>query len=264
MKLAIVGFGFVGSAVNQGFTKNIEKFILDPKHFADKTYQDLIAFEPDASFVCVPTPQKQSGECDSGILLEVIGELHKIKNHLVIVKSTAPAYVFQEIQKQYSSIKLVYNPEFLTEKNAFHDFCNPKMHIFGGASSDTNKTEMMYKNHSICQSCPVFKVDIITASMLKYCINSFLASKVIFMNEMYSLLQKAGVSSWENFTDIIATDPRIGKSHLKVPGYNNERGYGGSCFPKDTKAIAWYAREILKSPLEQLEATIKINEGFKK
>ena len=68
-------------------------------------------------------------------------------------------------------------------------------------------------------------------------------------------------SSWENFTDIIAT--AYGENPI-LPGYNNERGYGGSCFPKDTKAIAWYAREILKSPLEQLEAITSKSMKFKK
>ena len=68
MKLGIIGHGFVGSAVSHGFTRNIQKFIVDPKYFSKYTIDDLIAFGPDATFVAVPTPQLESGECNTTIL----------------------------------------------------------------------------------------------------------------------------------------------------------------------------------------------------
>ena len=67
MKLGIVGHGFVGSAVNQGFTKNTKKYIVDPKYFSTNTIKDLVAFNPDATFVAVPTPQKESGESTNSV-----------------------------------------------------------------------------------------------------------------------------------------------------------------------------------------------------
>ena len=90
-------------------------------------------------------------------------------------------------------IRIVYNPEFLTEKNYINDFVNPPMHVFGGINADTDAVEKLYKEHSDCRECPVYKTDLITASMVKYCINSFLATKVTFMNEMYDVLKAAGV-----------------------------------------------------------------------
>ena len=129
---------------------------------------------------------------------------------------------------------------------------------------DNDIVEKLYLEHSDCKPCPIFKTDIVTASMVKYCINSFLATKVTFMNEMYDVLKKAKGADWRTFTSIIENDPRIGKTHMKVPGNDGQRGYAGSCFPKDTNALAWFAREILNTPFTQLETSIKINEKLRK
>jgi UDPglucose 6-dehydrogenase len=109
----------------------------------------------------------------------------------------------------------------------------------------------------------VYKTDIVTASMVKYCINSFLATKVTFMNEMYDVLKAARGTDWNTFSKIIQTDPRMGKTHMQVPGHDGQRGYAGSCFPKDTNALAWFAREILNTPFTQLETSIAINDKFR-
>ena len=264
MKLGIVGHGFVGSAVNQGFTKNVKKYIVDPKYYSANTIESLIQFKPNATFVAVPTPQLETGECNTDILQEVLQKLNKHKGHLVIVKSTVPAYKLQALQEECVDIKIVYNPEFLTEKNHIDDFKNPHMQIFGGTLSDTDAVEKLYKEHSVCKPCPTYKTDIVTASMVKYCINSFLATKVTFMNEMYDVLKASRGKDWQTFIKIIQTDPRIGKSHMKVPGNDGQRGYAGSCFPKDTNALAWFAREILNTPFTQLETSIKINDTLRK
>ena len=263
-KLGIIGHGFVGSAVNQSFTKDIKKYIVDPKYFSTNTIKDLVQFYPDATFVSVPTPQLPSGECNTEILESVLQELNEIKNHLVIIKSTVPSYKLQAIQEECIDLRIVYNPEFLTEKNHIEDFKNPPMHIFGGLDANTNEVEKLYTEYSICNPCPIYKTDIVTASMAKYCINSFLATKVTFMNEMYDVLKSAQGCDWRTFTKIIQSDPRMGKTHMKVPGNDGQRGYAGSCFPKDTNALAWFARERLNKPFTQLETSIKINDNLRK
>ena len=264
MKLGIVGHGFVGTAVDHGFTRDVRKFIVDPKHNSTNTIEDLIKFRPDAVFVCVPTPQLESGECNTTILEDVMRQLNNSKGLLVIVKSTVPAYKLQNIKEQCVDLRIVYNPEFLTEKNYIEDFRNPAMHVFGGINADTDAVEKLYREHSACAECPVFKTDLTTASMVKYCINSFLATKVTFMNEMYDVLKAARGTDWNTFSKIIATDPRIGGTHLKVPGHDGQRGYAGSCFPKDTNALAWFAREVLNTPFTQLETSIEINDKLRK
>jgi UDPglucose 6-dehydrogenase len=237
---------------------------VDPKHNSTNTIEDLIAFKPDAVFVAVPTPQLETGECNTEILEGVMQQLNNSKGLLVIVKSTVPAYKLQKIQEECINIRIVYNPEFLTEKNYINDFANPAMHVFGGINADTDAVEKLYIEHSDCKECPVYKTDMVTASMVKYCINSFLATKVTFMNEMYDVLRAARGADWNTFTKIIANDPRIGNSHMKVPGNDGQRGYAGSCFPKDTAALAWFAREILNTQFTQLETSIKINDTLRK
>ena len=264
MKLGIVGHGFVGTAVDHGFTKDVQKFIVDPKHNSTNTIAALIAFRPAAVFVAVPTPQLETGECNTEILEGVMLQLNKSKGLLVIVKSTVPAYKLQKIQDECINLRIVYNPEFLTEKNYIDDFVNPPMHVFGGVNADTDSVEKLYKEHSGCAECPVYKTDIVTASMVKYCINGLLATKVTFMNEMYDILKAAKGTDWKTFTEIISNDPRVGKTHMKVPGNDGQRGYAGSCFPKDTNALAWFAREILNTPFTQLETSIKINDALRK
>ncbi len=264
MKLGIVGHGFVGTAVDHGFTRDVQKFIVDPKHNSTNNIDDLIVFRPDATFVSVPTPQLETGECNTAILDDVMQQLNKHKGHLVIIKSTVPAYKLQALQEECVDIRIVYNPEFLTEKNHIEDFRNPNMHVFGGKLSDTEELEKLYKEHSTCNPCPVYKTDIVTASMVKYCINSFLATKVTFMNEMYDVLKASRGTDWQTFTKIIQTDPRMGNTPMKVPGNDGQRGYAGSCFPKDTSALAWFAREILNVPFTQLETSIEINENLRK
>jgi len=264
MKLGIVGHGFVGSAINQGFTKNVQKYIVDPNKFSGNTIQQLIKFKPDAVFVSVPTPQLESGECNTEILDSVLQELNQAIDLLVIIKSTVPAYKLQSIKEQCINLRIVYNPEFLTEKNYINDFKNPPMHVFGGAITDTEIVEQLYLEHSACKKCPVFHTDLVSASLVKYCINSFLATKVTFMNEMYDVLRAAGGTEWNEFVKMINSDPRIGKTHMRVPGNDGVRGYAGSCFPKDTAALAWYAKEILNTQFTQLETSIKINDTLRK
>jgi len=77
MKLGIVGHGFVGSAVNQGFTKNVKKYIVDPKYYSSNTIESLIQFKPDATFVAVPTPMLETGECNTDILESILQKLNQ-------------------------------------------------------------------------------------------------------------------------------------------------------------------------------------------
>ena len=263
MKLGIVGHGFVGSAVDQGFTRDCKKFIVDPKRNRN-SIEDLIEFDPEAIFVAVPTPQSATGEADVSILTDVLAQLNCGRNYIVIIKSTVPAYRLTEFQNSYPELRIVYNPEFLTEKGYIEDFRNPAMHVFGGERPNTDRVEVLYKNHSVCTECPVYHTDLVTASLVKYTINSFLATKVTFFNELYDVFVRAGAKDFKQFTDIIATDPRIGTTHMRVPGNDGQRGYAGSCFPKDTAALAYYARAILDAPFTQLETSIAINELLRK
>lgn len=241
MKLGIIGKGFVGSAVANGFDKDCEQVIVDPK-YTDNTIVDVLDCK--LVFVCVPTPVAEDGSCDTSIVKDVLIELSmRDYKGVVIVKSTIIPDYLHEFKKEFD-LKIVYNPEFLTEANANEDFKNPPFQVFGGKWRDCEVVEKAYLRHSSVKIVPTFKVDLTTASLLKYTINSWLATKVTFFNEL-KVLHELGSSmvSWEQFTDMLSRDERIGKTHMQVPGPDGEKGFGGHCFPKDTEALLNYANK---------------------
>jgi UDPglucose 6-dehydrogenase len=113
----------------------------------------------------------------------------------------------------------------------------------------------------VCNIGQVRFTDITTAGFVKYTINSFLATKVVFFNELYHLFNKHNGSSFDTLTELVSMDKRIGSSHLQVPGPDSEFGFGGACFPTDTNAFASFARKV--SPLELLEKVIKLNSNMR-
>jgi len=261
MKLGIIGAGFVGGSVIAGFDRDVEQFVVDPL-FNDNTIDDLVEFDPPLLFVCVPTPQGigNSGDVDVSMVRQVLSDLYD-RNYkgIVVIKSTITPKHLTKMKKDFK-LNLVYNPEFLTEANAHADFINPHMQVLGGKWRDCDRVEKAYSRHSSVKVVPTFKVDLITASLIKYTINSWLATKVIFFNELFELHKASGShSSWEQFTEMLGTDPRIGKSHMSVPGPDGQFGFGGHCFPKDTKALLYFA-EKAGADLEVLKTAVYMND----
>jgi len=261
LKLGVIGAGFVGGSVINGFdTATVSMHVVDPKmDTASYTIKDLVNEKCHGVFVCVPTPPREDGDVDVSIAQSVLADLNDLKYQgIVIIKSTITPKHLTKFKKDYK-LKLVYNPEFLTEANAHADFVNPPMQILGGKWRDCEVVEKFYVRHSKVKVVPTFKVDLITASLLKYSINSWLATKVIFMNELHELHQASGAaSSWEQFTDMLTRDPRVGNTHVKVPGPDGEFGFGGHCFPKDTSAFIKYAQDK-KVSMDVLEKAVKKN-----
>ena len=241
MNLGIIGRGFVGSAVANGFDKDCDQIIVDPK-YTDNTIQDVLDCK--LVFVCVPTPVSEDGSCDTSIANDVLTELNRLQyKGVVVIKSTIIPDYLQEFKKEFE-LKIVYNPEFLTEANANEDFKNPPFQVFGGKWRDCEVVEKAYLRHSSVRIVPTFKVDLTTASLLKYTINSWLATKVIFFNELKELHELgSSMVSWEQFTDMLSRDERMGNSHMQVPGPDGEPGFGGHCLPKDTEALLNYANK---------------------
>jgi UDPglucose 6-dehydrogenase len=106
-------------------------------------------------------------------------------------------------------------------------------------------------------------VDLVAASIIKYTINSFLAAKVLFFNQINDVLSASGSTvDWNSFIGAIQADSRIGASHMSVPGPDGRRGFGGACFPKDTVALVHYA-EQLGVPFTVLKEVVKINQSIR-
>jgi UDPglucose 6-dehydrogenase len=239
MKIGIVGHGFVGKAVYNGF--NCDKFIVDPKN--NTTLSDLEKFNPEFAFVCVPTPQSMDGSIDSSILEVVVEEISKFeKPPIVVIKSTVTPDVLRRLSH---IVDLVYNPEFLTERNADKDFIFPHAVILGGNSKLTALVEDLYRNHSkVHNETSYVHMRIVDSVFVKYATNIFLASKVMFFNQLKEAYDKSGGNDWDQLIDTLGIDSRIGKSHMKVPGLDGRPGFGGACFPKDTTAFLAYSNSI--------------------
>ena len=262
MKLGIIGNGFVGSAVEYGFSVDTEQFIVDPK-FNDNTLQDLVNRNAEITFVCVPTPQQDTHmDVDTSIARTVLQELNELEyKGVVVVKSTITPHHLKQFKTLYSNLRLVYNPEFLTEANSKQEFINPHMQILGGELQDCIEVEQAYINHSKVKIVPTFKTDLTSASMIKYTINSWLATKVSFFNELFHLHQSSNAeTSWEQFTDMLKRDPRVGDSHMQVPGPDGQFGFGGHCLPKDTNALISVAENLGIFPEILLSTVVKNDE----
>lgn len=256
MKMTIIGHGFVGKAVDYGFSHTgIEKTIVDPLY---NLSLDNVTLEEDVTFVCVPTPMGENGEIDCSIVIDTVKKLKQRRSGIIVIKSTVTPDVVEKLCRGSNGHRVVYNPEFLTEKNACEDFVNPSMHIFGGKNDYTRRLEELYINYSICKPCPVYHMPATDASFVKYGINCFLASKVLWMNQFYDVIEKFG-GNYGIISNAIGTDPRIGRSHISVPGFDGKRGYGGACFPKDTAAFANFAKSF-----SVLEKVIEENNNYRK
>lgn len=234
MKIGVIGAGFVGSAVINAFSK-CEIIVVDPAQSL-RTIQDMLEQKPYAVFVCVPTPSGIDGAVDAGILTEVLDQLPS--HMIIIVKSTVtPEHLINREQR------IVYNPEFLSQRAAKDDFINADSLIFGGNKHDCVSVAAFYWAHSTVRKCPVFITDIATACLVKYTLNCHFAAKVTFMNEIHALHKEMAGSSWEEFTEIMSYDSRLGPTHLQVPGPDGHYGFGGACFPKDSMALLKFARD---------------------
>lgn len=241
-KIGIIGLGFVGSAIREAYDRGLIETVLidsDPRKNCAGTYNDLK--DAEAVFVCVPSPRGPDGRCDTSILEGVLKNIKAVGyDNVIISKVTAIPTEYERLQEDYPN--LVHIPEFLTAANASIEYLTETDAIIGGkivayqreAQRILSLGQMDLKNVAFCS--------IGEAALAKYIINTFLATKVVFMNEMYQLAQSCGYD-WRKMRMLIDIDERIGKSHTRVPGPDGTFGFGGMCFPKDVEALLSFAND---------------------
>jgi UDP-glucuronate decarboxylase len=256
MKIAIIGFGFVGKATSLFQHPSFEYYIYDLDKSKCKpeniTLKDLE--KCDIIFISLPTPMNIDGSCDTSIIENVLQEL----NHSnIVIRSTIPLG-FSDKHNVY------FMPEFLTEMNWKQDFIENKYWVFGIPEQRTEKKNLIleeiiqlsFKNKSI-QYDNIIYLSNQEAELVKLLKNTYLSTKVSFFNEIYDFAVKRGID-YQKVVKIVGLDPRIGDSHMNVPN-QGKRGYGGTCFPKDTNNIyALFQESNIKSYL--LESNLKRNE----
>jgi len=251
--IGIVGYGFVGKSVFEGMKHAFDVFCYDKATgvhlWKDSTYENLdrvgirrsylaLIKQTDAPiFVCLPTPMKPDGTCDTSILESVFDyfdAMELAKDRVFVIKSTMTPGTTERLNAQYKNIHICYNPEFLREATAVEDFKNQDRIIIGGPREATNVVKQMYER--AYPNVPVTKTSSTIAELVKYTTNCFLAVKVAFANEMALLCESLG-EDYDKVVEYATKDKRLGQSHWAVPGPDGRRGFGGSCFPKDLNAL---------------------------
>ena len=262
-KIGIIGRGFVGSAVEFGFSPQtgcsaiVKVYDKNPKlsqHGLIETVNDS-----DFIFLSVPTPSNKDGSINLTILEEALSSINKVNNksnNIILIRSTIVPGTTRNFTTTFPKLNMVFNPEFLTERSAKYDFINQSRFILGGDEQHTKRVADLYR-WRFGESTPIIETNFETAELIKYMNNCFFATKVSFLNEMKLLSDKVG-ADWSKSVEGFVRDGRIGHSHLAVPGPDGKLGFGGSCFPKDIQAIISFAK-ILGVKLNTLEGAWNTN-----
>lgn len=216
-------------------------------------------------FIAVGTPQdEKTGQADLAAVMSCARDiaLHASQDVLIVTKSTVPIDTQQKLTQHIKNIRsdlrfeVVSNPEFLREGSAVHDFLYPDRVVVGAVSEAAQEKMKQLYAYLIERGVPMVITEPCSAELIKYASNCFLATKIAFINEIADLCEKTGA----NINDVataMGLDPRIGKDFLKTGP-----GYGGSCFPKDTRALEHSAREF-GAPLTLVKAAIDANDSRK-
>jgi UDPglucose 6-dehydrogenase len=265
MKIGIIGNGFVGKATKQLLCKDIQilAYDIDPKLCQPENLQLCEMTDCEIIFVSVPTPMNKDGSCYLQIVKSVFYDLQNINYQgFIVLRSTIPVGTSDDLN-------CYFMPEFLTEKNYVYDFINNKDWIFGLLNVDENKDnvfkskiqelfDLAFQNDRIKHKNLHFLTNK-EAEMVKMFRNCYLATKVSFCNEIYEFCGKKNVN-YENVRKLAANDDRILHSHTQVPGHDGLKGFGGTCFPKDTSSLRYEMNKCnMKSYI--LEAIIERNEN---
>lgn len=260
IKIGIIGKGFVGKAVKYGFSsmKNCEIKVYDKNPEKSECSLDETVNDSDYLFVSVPTPSNLDGSINLEIVDLCLNEIDKVNLYepIILLRSTVIPGTSRKFQNKYPNLNIVFNPEFLTERNANFDFISQSRFIMGGKKNHTKKVvDLFQKRFGV--KIPVIETNFETAELIKYMNNCFLATKVSYMNEMKLIADISG-ADWDTAVNGFSLDERVGNSHMDVPGFDGKPGFGGSCFPKDVQALINYAR-INNIDLNTLSGAWKTN-----
>lgn len=244
MKIGIIGRGVVGNALEYGLKRGHEIISYDKYKNGFQSLKEVANCF--VIFMSLPTPMLQSGKIDLSPLENSIAELYpllkKPEETVIAIKSTATSGTTESFKEKYPKSHWAFVPEFLTQRNANQDFINTDRIVIGTDSEYAHNTlETVFREAKF--TCPIVRVGIRTGEFIKYASNILLAVKVTFANEMYEICQRLGID-WDIVKEVLLMDKRIGKSHLSVPGPDGDRGWGGSCFPKDLSALIYLSKEL--------------------
>ena len=219
MKFTIFGYGFVGKAHEMMLKEKHDVTVVDP------AFNENTIGKPDAVIIAVSTPQSNDGSCNMNNVFSVLRKCPK--NIPILIKSTISLEGWRQIREKFPKLNVTFSPEFLRAATALEDFANAEAFYFGG-DDDIFWASIFWQ-----EGRKMYKKEPEELIMMKYTVNSFLATKVAFFNQMFDLCEAAGVE-YNQVKELVSRDARIGDSHMDI---TDERGFGGHCFPKDTSAL---------------------------
>lgn len=250
--IGVIGHGYVGESQSFAFSPSFPVKVFDTDELKS-THSLEEVLNSNFVFVCLPTPMRKDGSQDTSFIYNFFENASKTP--IYIIKSTILPGTTDYLIKKFKHLKIIFSPEFLTQRTAKLDILTQTRVILGGEKKLTNKVREIYsvrfKNKTIIET------DALTAEFIKYMNNTFFASKVSIMNEFYRFAKHLGVD-WDTALYGFVSDQRIGDSHLDVPGPDGKFGFGGACFPKDINAFISLAKKN-KINMNVLEAAWKTN-----
>ncbi len=254
LTVAIVGYGVVGKSMHTLFP-NALVYNGEKNPVGDLTYEDIN--KADVSFVCVPTPTKESGHCDTSIVEDVVS---KLETSLIILRSTVEPGTTDKLKIKYSK-HIVFCPEYVGETVAhpLTDELARQFLILGGDREDTNKAIEVFQS-VYNASVKIRQMTAIEAEVTKYLENRHIAFTVAECNEAYDFCEKLGVDYNTVREAVFQDDPRMSPYWTFV--YPDNRGFATKCIPKDVDAIVAKARDI-GSPMEITEKILEVNKKWR-
>ncbi len=244
--IGIIGRGFVGGAMYENFKDVFNTLVWDVEESKRNvaTFQEFVD-QSDIIFVCVPTPMREDGACDTSIVASVIDDIAQVdRRKYVVIKSTVVPGTAQRLASDFN-MTIGFNPEFLTEANAYNDFRHQPLIIIGADDAGISAVmKIIYQefNAKVDNVAHIIERTTKEAELFKYLANCFLATKVTFANEFKTLCDKIDVD-YNKISEIAVLDRRLGPTHWRVPGPDGKLGFGGSCFPKDSAALLNFCEE---------------------
>lgn len=267
-KIGIIGVGMVGTPLKRYFEerrghrrgKDLFLYDVDPK----KNCFDNIN-KADIIFIAVPTPRSPDGSANLTAIDSAFGRIKGRK--IVVLKSTVPPGRTEAYQKKYPRHKILFNPEFLTEKQAWEDFIKPDRQIVGFTSHSLDVAHLVL---SLLPKAPFMspwgvntysrtKITATEAELIKYGCNIHFSRKINFANLLASVAGNLG-ADYKNIRAGLAADCRVGDSHLDV-NHGGYKGFGGYCFPKDLDAFIFH---LEKNGLTREAKLLREDRGFNK
>ena len=265
--IGIIGFGITGRAIQHGFAQITKFRIYDKNKKISEDSLSKTVHDSDFIFLCLPTPMNEdTGKCDIGIIDDTFKKIKGIltkkeyEEKIFIIKSTVPPGTTTHLKDKYYQMRIIHNPEFLTERSYLLDFINSARIILGGDGDDCVKVADLYRQRF--SHTPIVITTSETSELVKYAANAFFSTKLSFFNEIYDICEYMGIN-YNSVRDMILMDGRVGNSHTDIPGHDGDRGFGGKCFPKDINGLIYKAKDLGVEPIV-LEAVWKKNIQIRK